>query len=229
LKAFQSSAACAEFLQNLPKHEISLTSINAGEALKHLTLDDNTSTSSRFMTLQYDSQVASSPIEGRLILTTLVVPDKAGENGFRGVERTFIPSNIDSVPGGRFSIPGVRFWHQRNEAVWFWVLTEDKWVEEKFGKPRQTQEDYQPRSIYCHFSIRPRRADDLRLKIKIKEDPEADLRAREIGKQHITHVVPPAIAWEQEFWEIREVPRFVYEEPDIETDSDDMDIVSETA
>lgn len=41
--------------------------------------------------------------------------------------------------------------------MWFWVLAEDHWVEERFGKLEQTQEDPQDqgRTIFCHFHLRP--------------------------------------------------------------------------
>ncbi|KAK8064883.1 hypothetical protein PG994_007521 [Apiospora phragmitis] len=52
-------------------------------------------------------------------------------------------------------------WWSRFSALWFFVLTEDHWVEENFGKlEQQTQREIQGRTIFCHaFPWQPRYGD----------------------------------------------------------------------
>jgi hypothetical protein len=206
LKNFQSSPACAEFLRNLPEDDNSGVSIESGSALRHLSLDD-ASSSSRFLTLKHPDNVPTFAVEGRVTLTTFSVPRKVDDvygmwrDNFKSVFRVsnFVPGRI---------------------AVWFFVLAEDHWVDEKFGKLEQTQQDNQGgRTIFCHFHLwrRPGKFDRVRgyeEASAVEETSAADPQARESWKQAKAQVMPPAAACEQERWDIREVPRFYPPEPE---------------
>lgn len=60
-------------------------------------------------------------------------------------------------PRGSEVIRGHGFQWQRYITVWFWTLVEDGWVESKFGKLEQTQEDIQGRTVICEFHLWPRK------------------------------------------------------------------------
>ncbi|KAK4038075.1 hypothetical protein C8A01DRAFT_48252 [Parachaetomium inaequale] len=198
LNNFQSSPACAEFLRNFPEDDNSPVSIESGSAQKHLTLDDGSSSSppvlSRFLVLKHIVAAPTSPVEGRVTLTTFMVPRKSDTvfdmwyDNFKSVFHAFVPR------GSEFTARHRNFWYKFS-AVWFWVLAEDQWVEEKFGKLEQTPEDDQRRTILCHFYLwLPRLA--------------------------IARVMPPATAWAQERWDIREVPRFYPPDPEFDSEED---------
>ncbi|KAL2802028.1 hypothetical protein BJX63DRAFT_416035 [Aspergillus granulosus] len=215
LKNFQSSPACAEFLRNLPEDNNSRASIESGSALRHLTLDDAPSpsppASSRFLTFKHATETPTADVEGRVTFTTFLVPHKVDnmygmyKDNFNSVLSTFIPRGSGFITGHR------NFWYKFS-AVWFWVLAEDHWVEEKFGKLEQTQEDNQGRTIFCHFFLWSRK---FGATPEHEEASAADPQARESWNQAIARVMPPATAWAQERWDIQRVPRFFPPSPSL--------------
>ena len=137
LKSFRSSPACVEFLRNLPEHDNnSRVSIESGSALAHLTLDE--AQSSRFLTLKHVTENPTLDVEGRVTLTTLLVPRTVDDvfgiwkDNLESVFGAFMPRGSEFVTAYR------NFWF-KFLAVWFWALEEDRWVEVKFGKREQTQ------------------------------------------------------------------------------------------
>ncbi|KAK4246120.1 hypothetical protein C7999DRAFT_33517 [Corynascus novoguineensis] len=78
LNNFMSSPACAEFLRNLPEKDSSGAPIESGSALRHLTLD-NASSSSRFLILKHAVEAPKSEVEDRVTLTAFSVPGKGDE------------------------------------------------------------------------------------------------------------------------------------------------------
>ncbi|KAI1169594.1 hypothetical protein F4777DRAFT_584757 [Nemania sp. FL0916] len=209
LKNFLSSPACAEFLRNLPEYDNSQVSVESGSALQHLALDE-ASLSSRFLTLKHATEAFTFEVEGRVTFTTFVVPRKVDNawamwnDNFKDVFRYFLP---------RGSAP-IRYPDRlgfRTLDVWFLVLSEDRWVERKFGELGQVQEDDEGRTIFCYFQLW------LRGTSAAPEHEEAlasDPQSRESWAQAIAQVMPPAAAWEQERWDIVEVPRFYPPEPE---------------
>ena len=204
LKNFQSSPACAEFLRNLPEHRNSQVSVESSAALRHLTVEDSSllspPASSRFLAFQRATQTPTEEVKGRVTVTIFVVPHQVDDayHKFRNVFNCFCPR------GSRF-IASPRYSWTRTANVWFRVLAEDRWVEEKFGRLEPTQEDSLGRTIFCHFLIWPLRLGATR------EDEEASVanpEAIESWNQHIAQVMPPATTWEQERWDIRDVPFF---------------------
>lgn len=209
LNSFQSSPACAEFLRNLPEQDNSQASIEACSGLRHLTLDD-ASSPSRFLTLRHITEAATSQVEGRVTLTAFVVPRKVDDirgvwdDNFRTVFGHFVPR------GSQFVTHHDGFWF-KSLSVWLWVLTEDHWVEKKFGKLEQTQDGDQGRTIFCYFHLWPPR---FGATPEHEAASAVDPQARDSWNQAIAHVMPPATAWEQERWDIQEVPRFYPAEPE---------------
>jgi hypothetical protein len=67
------------------------------------------------------------------------------EGKFERIFAGFIPRGYEFIT-----------WHPkfmfRFATVWLWVLSEGSWVEKKFGRLEQTQDDDQGRTIICHFS-----------------------------------------------------------------------------
>ncbi|KAI6089592.1 hypothetical protein F4821DRAFT_231379 [Hypoxylon rubiginosum] len=206
LKNFRSSPACTEFLQNLPKYDNSQASIESGSALGYLSLGDASSSSSpppsRLLTLGYTTRASTSDLEGRVTFTAFMVPRKENHEKWMLQEKVkdvfsrYLPlRRINSV----YSWPSL--------TMWFWVLAEDDWVEEKFGKLEQTQEDAQEdvqgRTILCQFRLWP----GLDKSTPTHEDVLAtNPEVRESWNQAMAEVMPPVTAWAQERWDIRPVP-----------------------
>ena len=82
---------------------------------------------------------------------------------------------------------------------------EDHSAEKKFGKPEQTQpqtqtqDKNQARTIFCHFCL-------WKHTIGTQEDEEAFAADPQAWKEELAQVMPPVTAWEQERWDICEVP-----------------------
>lgn len=175
---------------------------------------------SRFLTFEHVLGSPTADVEGRVTLTAFLVPRKDDS-----VRRTWY-DNIRDV-FGHFLPRGSEFirLHRRFSwqylTVWFWVLTEDHWVEKKFGKPEQTQEDTQGRTILCEFRLWPRSCD---VTPEHEEASATDPQARESWDQAVAKVMPPVTAWEQERWDIRQVPRFY---PPEEIDPEDVEYEQE--
>ncbi|KAK8086179.1 hypothetical protein PG994_001153 [Apiospora phragmitis] len=200
LKNFKSSPACVEFLQNLPENDNVLqVSIESGSALRYLTLDSASSSTSRFLAFEHIDGHPTAAVEGRVTFTAFLVPQN--DNSMRWMW-------YDSVKDvfGHF-LPRGSDWQYL--TVWFWVLTEDHWVESKFGKLEKThedlQEDPQGRTIICEFRLWPH---SWGVTPEHEEASATDSQARESWGQAVAQVMPPVTAWEQERWDIREVPRF---------------------
>ncbi|KAL2867618.1 uncharacterized protein BJX67DRAFT_380965 [Aspergillus lucknowensis] len=208
LKTFQSSPACAEFLQNPPRP------MDVDSALEHLSLDD-ADAASRFLILKHATEAVTAEIVGRVTFTTFLVPRKV-ENMFGMYKDTFNSAFETFIPrGSEFMIwnRDFMFWFS---AVWFWVLAEDTWVEDKFGKLDATTEDGtdQGRTIFCHFFLWQGRLRGINT--EHEEASAADPQARESWHQAIEKVMAPATEWNQERWDIQEVPRFYPPEPEFD-------------
>lgn len=93
----------------------------------------------------------TADVEGRVVLIAFLVPRKVDnvslmwKEKFDSMFECFIPRAYESIA----SRPGFRF--PRSAAVWLWVISEDGWVEKKFGKLEQTQNNDQDRTVICHF------------------------------------------------------------------------------
>lgn len=138
-----------------------------------------------------------------MILTAFLVPRKVDsvftmwKDKFESVFAGFIPRGYESIR-----------WHPKSEfrfaAVWVWVLSEDGWVEKKFGKLEQTQDDDQDRTIICNFHLWSHR---FGATPEMEEASAADPQSRESWNRVVAQVMPPATSWVQERWDIQDVPR----------------------
>ncbi|KAK7985179.1 hypothetical protein PG988_002801 [Apiospora saccharicola] len=181
LKNFKSSPACAEFLQNLPEKD---------------DVFDSSSTS-RFLTLEQMNPKLTATLDGRMTFAAFLIPQK--DNSLKG---TWYDSLKDAF--GRFLPRGFDFLSYKGRfswqylTVWFSVLTEDYWVESKFGKLEESQEALQGRTIFCELRLWP-------LKMGVTpEDEEAsatDPQAKESWDQAVAQVMPP---WDPEDLELEE-------------------------
>jgi len=221
LRNFQSSPACVAFLLGLPEDNpdtARVSGIEAGPELARLALDDTSTSSvalvpaSRFLTLQHIDPRNTSCVEGRVTFTIYKIPRKVDnvrqiwEDDFKRPFGRFIP------PGSEFLIAHPLFWY-RLAATWFVVLDEDRWVGEKFGKLEpygMPGEDYgsdheQGRTLFCRFHLWSRMGATLEHEAASAADPQA----RESWDRANARVMPPATAWQQERWDIQDVPRYV--------------------
>ena len=93
-------------------------------------------------------------------------------------------------------------------------------MEEKFGKPEhQVQQGNEGRTIFCHFFIwSPYHAtpEEHEKAAEGEKASAADPQTRESWNRAIAKVMPPATAWAQERWNLREVPRVYPLAPDID-------------
>lgn len=209
MKNFQSSPACAEFLQNLPEHDDSQALVESGSTLGNLILTDVSSSltpataTSRFLIFKHVSEAVITEVEGRVTLTAFLVPRKVDNvclmwrEKFQSVFAGFVPHGYESIT----SHPKFMF---RFAAVWFWVLSEDDWAEKKFGGLEQAQDDDQNRTIICHFHLWQRRCGATPEK---EEASAADPQSRESWNRAVAQVMPPATSWIQERWDVQDVPR----------------------
>lgn len=150
-------------------------------------------------------------MEGRVTFTAFLIPRKDDSE-----RRTWYEKIRDVF--GHF-LPLVRtnsLYGWPSLTVWFWVLVEDDWVGEKFGKPEQNQEDDQGQTILCQFRLWPSSGN---VRPAHQDASATDPQVRESWAQAVANVMPPVTAWEQERWDIRKVPRF---EPPEETDPEEL-------
>lgn len=224
LTHFQSSPACAEFLGNLPGDDDSGVSIVSGSELRHLNLDDASSSSrpapSRFLTFKYAVDAPTTDIEEcRVTLTSYLVRGKV-DSMFSMYWDTFDPVFRNFVPHGSEFLRRSNMFSFIYLSVWFLVLAEDHLMEERFGKLDQAQQDSQGRTILCQFFLWPRKNGATPER---EEASAADPLARESWSEAIARVMPPATAWEQERWDIRALPPIPEPYLDLEDDEYEED------
>ncbi|KAK3900068.1 hypothetical protein C8A05DRAFT_46018 [Staphylotrichum tortipilum] len=226
LKNFQSSPACAAFLQNLPESNPDTSrapGIESGSALERLTLDD-ASPSSRFLTLKHKNPAVTTAVKGLVTLTTYMVPRTADEvlktwrEDFHRKLGSFVPDGYGFLKAGDLVWSHII-------STWFLVLEEDGWVGEKFGRLERCglegdghdSDHGRGRTLFCHFLLWSNLGASPEHEAAAAEDP----RARESWDEAIAEVMPPATAWQQERWDIRKVPRCFPPNLEFESDSEE--------
>jgi hypothetical protein len=224
LTNFQSSPDCIEFLRNLPEDaaDSPQASIESVSQLKHLTLGGDSSgppEPSRFLVLNHATEAATPEAWGLVTLTTFLVPHQVDDKFEMWEDKFRKPFSVFAPRGSEF-VTGRRNFRHMSSYVWYWVRGEDRWMEERFGKPeQQVQQDNQGRTIFCHFFLwSPYHAtpEEHEAAAEGEKALAADPEARESWNGAIARVMPPATAWVQERWNIEEVPRVYPPEPDIE-------------
>ncbi|KAI0205633.1 hypothetical protein F4808DRAFT_409744 [Astrocystis sublimbata] len=213
LKNFQLSPVCIEFLQNLPEHDPAQAPIEPGSALRHLTLDDASSSSSRFLTLKHVHESPTADVEGRVTLTAFSMPaaDKSTERGWQEKVR----DAFRFFPRGSESIRLHRNFRWQHYTIWFMVTGEDGWARDKFASVEGESKQEQDRAILCEFRLWPSRMD---VTPELEEALAKDPQAKATWEEAAATVMPPVTAWEQERWDIWKIPRF---EPPMEIDPEE--------
>ncbi|KAI1741117.1 hypothetical protein F4680DRAFT_417269 [Xylaria scruposa] len=217
LKKFQESPACAEFLQGLPEYDRddAQASIVSGSSLRDLSLDDASSSlplplrQSRFLVFQDTEATPTVDVEGRVTLTALMIPrqeDSMRRTWYEAVKRvfdSFVPRGCEIITG-RYPTPRPRYL-----AAWSWVLTEDAWVDKKFGQ----KEGDSGRTIICEFRTWKGNYDATP---ELEELSAKDPLARESWAQAVARVMPPVTAWVQERWDLRVYKLYSPEDEELE-------------
>ncbi|ETS73387.1 hypothetical protein PFICI_14992 [Pestalotiopsis fici W106-1] len=228
IQNFEASPACREFLQNLPDNSSMPAAIESASALSHLTLNDGPSSSSsmasplsRLCTLKHVKAIPTAELEGRVTLNLFLIPRKddistmmTWYQRLKEVLGCFLPRGFEFVKWRpRFS------WQYL--TLWFWVVSEDQWIEKAFGKLENPQgEESQGRTIICEFHVWPIQGADLEQENALATDPQT----RESWSESVARVMPPVTAWQQERWDARQVPRFL---PPEEIDPEDSECEKE--
>lgn len=209
MENFKSSPACAEFLRNLPEiNHLQVSVESTSSALGSLTIEDAPSPSSplvlsRFLTLKEITGMGVGEVEGRVTFNAFLVPRKGDwptmwtwYESLREVLGCFYPRGFEFIAD-------LVQWEQYT-TTWFWTLAEDGWVESKFGKLEQAQEDTQCRTVICEFHLW---SGEWGPTPEHEEASATDPQARESWNEAVAKVMPPVTAWVQERWDIRRVPR----------------------
>jgi hypothetical protein len=156
LKNFQNSPAGDEFLHGLPKNDIQ-TSLLSGTLLQSLSLSDANNTllssaSSRFLSFRWSGSRFENNLEGRITLTTLVIPNTgvpSPESSLNALHTDLgfsLPRDYDDLQCPRWRM---RFW-----TSMAWVDTKDTWMDSYLGHPGQqvtTAENKSDLAVLCEF------------------------------------------------------------------------------
>ncbi|EAQ88351.1 predicted protein [Chaetomium globosum CBS 148.51] len=228
---FQSSPACTAFLDNLPSHANNNNNNNNPEptdpssALSHLTLDDTSPLSppppSRFQILQHATEAATPEASGLVTLTTFLVPHHIDDKDKYALWQDQLSALDTFCPPGAERLITTRYFWQKGTHVWYWLVGEDGWVWERFGRPADSQDGGQGagRAVFCHFFLwSPHHGgpEEYEAAVETERVVAVDPKAREAWARALERVVPPATAWVQERWDVREVPRFFPPEPEFD-------------
>lgn len=226
-----SSPACVVFLNNLPESNIAAASVTeAGSHLDLLTLEDETAASgpsslakSRFLLCQHSTEAATRELDGLVTLTAFSVPGQFNitDSAYWALVNTLVHKFGEFTPLDGSRVRQRHDLQMRFSAIWLCVLEEDGWVTEKFGAPSsqqlvqpklQQQEDQQQaqrietgRAIFCHIFRWTECYDEPH---EIEAMATEDAKAKETWEQAAARLMPPATAWVQERWDIRDVPLF---------------------
>ncbi|XWW97886.1 hypothetical protein V2A60_005882 [Cordyceps javanica] len=228
---FLASSACVVFLNDLPEFKDAAASVTeAGSYLHLLTLEDATVASgtpslakSRLLLCQHSTEAATRELDGLVTLTAFSVPGQFNvtESVYWELVNTLVLEFGEFMP---LDWPRVRHRHDlqmKFSAIWLCVLEEDGCVTEKFGAPssqqqaqpklQQQEEQQQPqrsetgRAIFCHIFRWTECYDEPH---EVEAIAAEDAEAKETWEQAAARLMPPATAWVQERWDIRDVPLF---------------------
>ncbi|KAK4164604.1 hypothetical protein QBC43DRAFT_210287 [Cladorrhinum sp. PSN259] len=204
---FQSSPACAEFLQNL------LVQKGAASSSPPLPAP------SRFLTLQESTQLPKADVEGRVTFNAFLVPHGRDHETTRSVYDALRDELCYFQPRGFEFIRGTGLHWERYRTTWFWTLQEDDWVRSKFGKLEQTEETAAEggRTVICEFHLWPQKYGATP---EHEEAAAADPAARESWSEAVARVKPPVTGWVQERWDISRLP---YYEPPYEPSEEQLE------
>ncbi|PNP55970.1 hypothetical protein THARTR1_03907 [Trichoderma harzianum] len=181
-------------------------------------------TASRFPSLHWHySNGKELEVEGRVTLTTLLVPYTGGPDleqirlsivrAFKG----FVPADCedlrpppplsrDSIPlGGQW--PGlVAFLPKPDGLVWAWTDTGDNEQWQPPGQSVAAEQNGSGQMVVCQFRL----WNGLYGATRQREEASAkNALAKESWETVVSNVFPPVTAWEQERWDIQVAPSYL--------------------
>ena len=203
-KKFQSSPACAEFLQNLPRNNGLRVSSESSlaSAVSSLSLQD---ASSRFLTLQESTGLPKADVEGRVTFNAFLVPHERDHETTRSAYEALRDELYGFEPRGFEFIEGTGLNWEQYHTTWFWTLEEDYWVQSKFGKLEQSEETAEGRTVICEFHLW---SPGSGASPELEEAAAANPETRESWHEAVAKVMPPVTAWVQERWHVTPLPRY---------------------
>lgn len=209
-KNFLSSSVCAEFLTYLPEsREAAAASLPTATQMEQLSLDARSAPSSRFLVAEY-MRPGIGTLEGVVTLTTFSITAQVGTNIFAQEFQLLKERYNGNMEDG----PEVSFSHRHPwpSRQWFHVVEEDNWIKAKFG-PQHTADASSFRALFCNAALWSRVYEEPLLQEKATFEAEDAKANRE---EAIAEAMPPATAYIQERWDIRELPY-----PQDETETED--------
>ncbi|KAK4200743.1 hypothetical protein QBC40DRAFT_199757 [Triangularia verruculosa] len=205
LRNFQSSAACGEFLRNLPEGRVTRSATKKAMAMSNASSSSSSpAATSRFLTLYHLEGTPTAQLEGRVTLNSLVVsrqePDlMTGEYAkLKCALSRLLPHTLQFLKSERY-------FSWQYLTVWFKVLTQDRWAIDEFGTLEVTDEGRQIRSMICEFHVWPEKLGVTR---EEEEKAAKDSETIELWRKAVDSVTPPVTAWVQERWDISDAPRY---------------------
>lgn len=202
---FNSSPACIDFLNNLPEVENTAKTLNR----------------SRFRIYRHSTEAATRELDGLVTMTTFSVPGKLDQHAYWNLVRMFADTVGHFTPTNSNTLTKYGAW-TKFIRIWLCVLKEHSWVEEKFGPlPQPTSYNDEPgRAVFCHVFRWSEGYDEPH---EQQRRSAADPQAKESWEAMVAELMPPATAWVQESWEIREIPLCWPPDPEPEEGSSDWE------
>jgi hypothetical protein len=184
--------------------------------LGKITLNESSSSSSsntlsRFLLFAHVIETMTVEVEDRVTFTAFLVPGRVED--VQSLWKDFRKEFYLFKPRGYESLTFRETRHRDTaSATWLYVVSEDSWVEKKFGKQEEQAGDDSEggRTILCQFHLWPRNCGGGPEK---EAASVADAEGRERWNRVIARVMPPATAWVQERWDIHGVPSCAPEPP----------------
>ncbi|VBB82072.1 Putative protein of unknown function [Podospora comata] len=222
LKQFWSSPACAAFLQNLPEngHSSQLSRDGSSSEQSSSSVENALSSSSpasRFLTLRESTQRPKSDVEGRVTFNAFLVPHKQGHETTWNAYHALRDELCSFQPRGFEFIAGTGLHWEWYMNTWFFALEEDQWVQNKFGKSEQTDENTDGRTVICEFHLWPQ---EYGATPEHEEASASDPEATASWNEAVAKVMPPVTAWVQERWDVLPLP---YYEPPYEPTEEELE------
>ncbi|KAI0181023.1 hypothetical protein GGR52DRAFT_567271 [Hypoxylon sp. FL1284] len=210
LSNFQASPACAEFLQGLPAENDAQASVESGTLLRRLSLNEDgtssaaTTASSRFFSFQWTTpSPLQGDLQGRVTVTALAMPHvtQSWHDDVRNALGQFVPAGCEDLLSS--GVP-LRFW-----TGWGWVDTQNGGNNGDTGP-----------FIFCEF----RRWDGYGGATPEREEAAANSPlAKESWARTVAKLMPPVTAWEQERWDTKLAPSFIYPDDDDEDEDEEVE------
>ncbi|KAI1807188.1 hypothetical protein F4811DRAFT_550143 [Daldinia bambusicola] len=224
LKAFQSSPACAEFLQSLPEKDLPASPASGALLWSAFPVDaSSSSASARFLSFQWNGGYRfEEDLQGRVTLTILAIPytgDPVPESWTTAVYDAFeqlLPEGCEEI-SAQWPDARMHFW-----TAWAWIDSDISQHQEEGEEEVEAGKKKSGQALLCEF----RRWNGCHgATPELEEALAKSPQARESWAETIAKVMPPVMAWDQERWDIRLAPHYISpeEEEDKEEGQDEED------